>query len=145
MKTVYRTPERLRKNATRFYWKNHKKLIEKAKVYRKNNREEINRRKRIAWHQAENKPDNLLKNRIRNQQRREEKVNLFGGKCVICGESNIRFLHIDKIDGGKHPTGLPYLKEHKKDFQVLCANHHYEKTYYQLSQGRKIGRTQIAP
>lgn len=64
------------------------------------------------------------------QKSREGIIYQLGGRCVICGENNIRFLHLDRIKGGKHRRDIGWLTKNVKEFQVLCANHHNEKTIY---------------
>jgi hypothetical protein len=71
-----------------------------------------------------------------NARRRAETVEFYGGKCVHCGFSDIRALHIDHINGGGKKErdagrhGLFDLWKITKDdpvmaratFQLLCAN-----------------------
>lgn len=71
-----------------------------------------------------------------NARRRAETVAFYGGKCVRCGFSDIRALHVDHINGGGKKErdagrhGLFDLWKITKDdpvmaratFQLLCAN-----------------------
>lgn len=63
----------------------------------------------------------------------------YGGKCVCCGETEIKFLCIDHIDGGgkkhrKKTKGHTYPDLLKRNFpkghQVLCHNCNLAKGFY---------------
>jgi len=62
------------------------------------------------------------------RQRRQRVIEKLGGKCIICGHNNTRHLETDRIKGGRHSTS--YVFTHTEEFQILCANHHSEKTLY---------------
>jgi hypothetical protein len=77
---------------------------------------------------------NPLYNKERYYQERKLLINALGGKCVVCGETNLLWLQIDYkkgIDGygWRHPRHFGFVMRNKKDFQILCANHHQEKTF----------------
>jgi len=67
-------------------------------------------------------------------------IELYGGKCVCCGETRRQFLAFDHIsDDGyqdrhrkKRGSGwLNYLiKDHPNDIQLLCHNCNTAKAYY---------------
>lgn len=69
---------------------------------------------------------------------REKAISILGGKCVECGESRIRTLHIDHIEPVRrkdntehkaHAVALSVTKGVKDNLQILCANCHAIKTY----------------
>ena len=68
-------------------------------------------------------------NRFRNTLR-QKTFEALGGKCIVCGESNKRWLHTDRIKGGRHTNNARWVYNHRDEFQILCANHHNEKTVY---------------
>ena len=89
----------------------------------------------------ENKNPNIWRDKVRKE--RLEKIKLLGGKCIACGANNLNWLHIDYIPTTKevpyrHPRHINYIRNHIKDFRILCANHHYE-----LSLTGKIEGTEI--
>lgn len=137
MDKIHKTSDKKREIMRRYYERHKDRVIERARLYREKNREKVNAASRAKW--LENREENIKLNKIRSRRKREEKITILGGKCVVCGETNIHFLHIDCIEGGVHPTGIIYLRANKEKFQVLCANHHYEKTYYSptLTDARK--------
>ncbi|HEY0108283.1 MAG TPA: hypothetical protein VGB67_01580 [Fibrella sp.] len=66
-----------------------------------------------------------------------------GGKCIVCGVTNKNWLHVDYIPtmvgtGMRHPRHLKWVLEHKEDFRILCANHHYELTITGKIEGTNI-------
>lgn len=73
---------------------------------------------------------------------RVQLINILGGKCKTCGESDIQFLQLDHInDEGAEDRkrfkniGLFYVyylnhpEEAQQRLQVLCANHNWKKRY----------------
>jgi hypothetical protein len=67
---------------------------------------------------------------------RRHLIDFLGGKCVVCGIDNPRMLQLDYIPGRytpkhghRHPRYPAYVRKHREDFQLLCANHHQEKTW----------------
>lgn len=91
--------------------------------------------------QRDNKRMNQLA-RIRDRQVREEALRKFGGVCACCGETEIKFLCIDHINGraatrtdARRQVGRPWyqwLIAHGTavDFQVLCHNCNCAKGFY---------------
>ncbi len=60
-------------------------------------------------------------------------VEMLGGRCVVCGAENPLWLHVDYIAGSRglkyrHPRHIAYVNDHRNEFRILCANHHYELT-----------------
>jgi hypothetical protein len=81
----------------------------------------------------------------RNKTRGErlEIITLLGGKCIVCGITNVNWLHVDYIPTTRntpyrHPRHLKYVREHLKEFRLLCANHHYELTLTGRIEGTEI-------
>lgn len=130
MDRVYKTSERLRKNSLAYYQRNRAKVLARTRKYRKLHAAEINKRKRQA--RRDNIDAYIIKERLKQRRTREHNIKLLGGKCAVCGEANMHFLHIDCINGGKHKKNKSEYIKNPKKYQVLCANHHYEKTYYQI-------------
>lgn len=69
--------------------------------------------------------------RQRLQRYKEQVIEHYGGKCACCGESNIKFLTVDHINGGgrKHRVKVfnkiyHWLIKHNfpPDYQILCWN-----------------------
>ena len=83
-------------------------------------------------------------NRERHLKLKTEAINAYGGKCVCCGEPEVKFLTLDHIDknGDKHrkelrvEAGVPFYAKLKKlgypdcGLQVMCANCHIAKDKY---------------
>jgi len=72
---------------------------------------------------------------------REQVLQLYGGKCVCCGETDLHFLTFDHKNGGgtkeRRSTGmtgstfyLSLLKHRRDDIQVLCFNCNCAKWFY---------------
>jgi hypothetical protein len=75
--------------------------------------------------------------RAAEQRTRREVIELYGGKCVCCGETNIEFLAIDHINGGgreeraKHRSWFYYLKKNKPTHvRILCHNCNMSMGFY---------------
>ena len=90
------------------------------------------------WQEKNRKKQRLagLKHRLKV---RFEVIKGYGGKCVCCGEKEIKFLSIDHIkgDGKKHrkkTKGHTYSDLLKRNFpkgyQVLCHNCNMAKGFY---------------
>lgn len=81
---------------------------------------------------AKNSPSASKENqKIRSEKIRREKLIILGNKCVVCGNSNPLHLQVHYKPGingygWRHPRHLAFIKNNKKDFEVLCANHHQE-------------------
>ncbi|MDB5445675.1 MAG: hypothetical protein JWQ97_992 [Phenylobacterium sp.] len=78
----------------------------------------------------ERNPDH---HREHGQKQRTAILELLGGKCAACGADNPHWLHVDYAPGTRgsryrHPRHYAFVKAHRSDFRILCANHHYELT-----------------
>ena len=86
------------------------------------------------------------------RKQRKYALSLLGMRCVKCGYEDIRALHIDHINpvlrksnkDKKHKdTATDVLNAYKRglslenEFQVLCANCHYIKTFYEKKEHLK--------
>jgi hypothetical protein len=79
-----------------------------------------------------------------NQRLRIEVLEAYGGKCACCGETEIKFLSIDHVEGNgaahrrdvvKSGGGQQFWRWLKKNnypsgFQVLCHNCNMAKAFY---------------
>lgn len=87
----------------------------------------------------------------RNKYRRESRqkaINILGGKCVVCGITDVRVLQIDHINGGgwidiNKRKGSYYrrvvesVKNKENKYQLLCANHNWIKKWDNDEKGYK--------
>ena len=127
--------ERYRKNDRAWSAKNKEKLRAKFKKWYAANRER-NIATRKAWaeknkaylHAYRHRPDVVKK---RNEWARQNSVRMrelvvghYGGVCVCCKESNIKFLTIDHINGGGN--------QHRRDIKVGGGKSFY---YWLRNQG----------
>ncbi len=99
---------------------------ERLKIYRNN---------QLEKHPAYNKD--------RWGERRKRILDLLGGSCVVCGVTNLHWLHVDFIPTSRelqyrHPRHYKFISEHRELFRILCANHHYELTLTGQIQGTQI-------
>jgi len=120
--------ECLSKKRKEHYWKNHERIRKfqnaYSKKYREQNREKVREQVR-KW------------GRKKYWERKVKIFQLLGDKCVKCGFSNKKALHIDHINGGgqqqKKSYGgaryLQYVLDHPDEFQILCANCNQIKKY----------------
>lgn len=81
--------------------------------------------------------------REKYQAERHEILDILGAFCIVCGVNNLAWLHVDYIPTtrgkpSRHPRHPKYVREHKEDFRVLCANHHYELTLTGHIEGTEI-------
>lgn len=130
--------EQWNKASKNWYQKNKVWYLAKLKQDRKDRPEFWKERKR-KWYLKHH--DKMLEyHRNRNRKIREEFISQLGAKCIICGEDNKRFLHLDRIKGGIHSRQPDWIRKNLKEFQILCANHHNEKTCYKeiIWKKRKI-------
>ncbi len=116
----YINKEKQREANRRWYKRHPEKAREKARNYQ--------RRKWATRPEVARKYQRDYRSRVR------EKVLLaYGGKCACCGETNLKFLTFDHIDGGgtkeRRLTGkmgstfyLTLMRERRTDIQVLCFN-----------------------
>lgn len=84
--------------------------------------------------------------RDKRRKERMEIITTLGGECIVCGNSNPLHLHADYIPtmvGKKrrHPCHKRWVLEHRADFRILCANHHYELTLSGKIEGTDIVAT----
>jgi hypothetical protein len=79
---------------------------------------------------------------------RQEIIRVLGGKCIRCGFSDWRALQVDHVDGfpGENRVSasrrlLFYiqksLREHRNEFQLLCANCNWIKKYENNENARQ--------
>ena len=83
----------------------------------------------------------LWKDQARSERRRI--LEALGGKCVVCGATNVFWLHVDYIPTTKgqkyrHSRTLKFTLENLSLFRILCANHHYELTLTGKIEGTDI-------
>lgn len=129
-----------------YYQKNKEEIRRRSREYYWKNKEEIYKRRRSYYlKRYENDKDRILGLMGElYEKRRTEVIKFFGGKCVACGNNDIRVLQIDHINGGgvkerKEQTKLGYSykkrfdlnKENKDQYQLLCANCNWIKRYEQ--------------
>jgi 5-methylcytosine-specific restriction endonuclease McrA len=92
-----------------------------------------------------NRPRLRLQDRARRLKIKLDGIKQYGGKCVCCGISEVKFLTIDHINGrskekkypcGSKPTGLMLwvmlkrLGWPKSNYQLLCFNCNCAKGIY---------------
>lgn len=99
---------------------------------------------------ADNPEKYKAENRAYRQRVKREVMTQYGGKCAVCGESELEFLVLDHIndDGGVHrkngvSTGIVTYRWARDNgfpdtFQVLCHNHNDKK------ERKRVGRHQRA-
>jgi hypothetical protein len=100
------------------------------------------------------------KNLARSRAMRQEVIDAFGAKCVRCGFSDVRALHMDHVNGGgnierKLLTGpsLRYKKmlDEPKNYQILCANCNFIKKAeesehrWKMAVGQDCGSHRVGP
>jgi Recombination endonuclease VII len=75
------------------------------------------------------------------RRKREELIQSLGGKCACCGESEIKFLAVDHVNGKAQP-----------ERQVLCHNCNLAKGFYGqcphpngVTGGPRSGRPRTRP
>jgi len=117
------------------YWACNNARIESRKKYYKEHPEKHKQSNTLAYKAA------CSKRRIRrNAVIRLECIEHYGGKCVICGDTNTNHLTFDHInnDGKEQRKTIPtsrfprYLKRmgYPDYIQLLCWNHNLEKSIY---------------
>ena len=78
-----------------------------------------------------------LRGRNRRRKSRQMAIDFLGGKCNVCGWSDVRALQIDHVNGGgsKEHKLLGEVKVYRRvlaypnEYQLLCANHNSLKRY----------------
>src|SRR6266436_8170468 len=79
---------------------------------------------------------------------RQEIIRVLGGKCIRCGFSDWRALQVDHVDGfpGENRISASRrllfliqksLREHRNEFQLLCANCNWIKKYENNENARQ--------
>ena len=121
-----------------WYQRNKKKVLEEMKEDRKL-RPEFWKARRNKWNN-EHRQQIAKSSQERQKRMRVELLEKLGNKCIICGETNQRYLHLDRVKGGYHHRTMYWVKKHITEFQILCANHHNEKTCYKeiIWKGKNI-------
>jgi hypothetical protein len=121
---------------------NHKrqKQLEAEKRYRNKHRGEINERCKLRMRKLWKDNPELARKKQRQyrQATRVRTIMAYGGKCVCCGETELKFLGFDHINGGgrKERMGLgsafyvSLRKATRKDIQILCHNCNLAKGFY---------------
>lgn len=105
----------------------------------------VEARKRASQkHYRNHRQDYLDYQKAYKRRRRAEAIELYGGKCMCCGESQRKFLAFDHINndgsedprrsrGGRFRGNAWYnylLNHHPKDIQLLCYNCNSAKAYH---------------
>lgn len=131
--------ERIRKKQKEFYDKNQERLVAYSRKYKEENREKVNASSRASnkkYYQKYYSHKKEYNAKLWLKLRKDTMKILGGEKCVKCGFSDYRALHIDHINGGgnKHiksfssnKTYHKYIKDNPSEFQVLCANCNFIK------------------
>lgn len=88
-------------------------------------------------------PDRYKKQRW---NKRLELFKILGGGCIVCSHSNPLHLCIDYAPtmqgtGLRHPEHFAWIRDHKEDFRLLCANHHQELSTTGKIEGTNIVQT----
>ena len=92
---------------------------------------------------------NAISHRKRRSRCRLEIIEILGNKCVWCGETDFRCIHVDHINGGgglerKKWYGEYYmqilkkLKTGSRNYQLLCANCNCRKMHDNNEVGRNL-------
>lgn len=124
----YRHRERINEARRQAYKNNPDKYISRTANFRKNKPQALKEIRKRYY--EKNREKIAQKNRQTLVEKRTEALKLLGGVCVVCKESNPRYLHLDRIKGGEHIRNQYWIYAHLNEFQILCANHHNEKTVY---------------
>ena len=98
--------------------------------------------RRTFW----DKNDYHLRKKKRNWEQKLSLIKELGGKCIICGNRDIRVLDINHKDRDrkKRPKRLCYTwqrrlkewKDNKDNLELLCANCHRIHTWKQMGYGK---------
>ena len=129
-------PEKVKAYQSNWKKKNPEKIKEYSKKWYLQNRVSLKEYALQKW--KGNKAGMLEYRKELFKKRRLECINFYGGKCACCGESEIKFLSIDHINGGgtKHRKEVGNIPEwliknnFPKGFQVLCHNCNQAKGFY---------------
>lgn len=106
-----RAKERARENALRHYYRNRKKLLQRAKKWREENKEWVDRYK------AKHKGCTPRKRPLIYWQNRYYLIHILKLDCVVCGtRKNLHAHHIiPESDGGNHDI---------ENLEIRCEKHH---------------------
>jgi 5-methylcytosine-specific restriction endonuclease McrA len=115
--------------------------LEAVKRYRKKHRKELNEYAKLRMRKLWEENPELVRKKQREYRQavRERTILAYGGKCKCCGETELKFLSFDHIDGGgsKERKRLcsasfcfPVRKTTRKDIQILCHNCNQAKGFY---------------
>lgn len=140
-------------NARKWQKQNPEKVKTAQKRYRQKHPDRV-RKATKKWREKNKEKMKLWKSMTPTKQRQYARtyrkklrttiINLLGGKCVKCGESDWRCLQIDHIHGGGNKERkkkflkdygnylryvLRQVKAGSKDYQLLCANCNWKKKY----------------
>jgi len=108
--------------------------------WRKTHPEEYKASRRRTY--AKYREEILAERRLYNKRLKEEIVQHYGGKCVCCGETEIKFLTLDHINedgflwrkqfGRSGTVFYQWVKKmgFPKNLQLLCWNCNCAKHYY---------------
>jgi hypothetical protein len=122
-----------------WYAKNSERLRVEQKAYRERKAEQISESRKV--YRERNK--DLIRERLKEHRtrRKEQVIQAYGGRCEVCGLSELRFLTIDhsfrdggvhrrRISRGKNTGGTAIYRDiikrgFPKDegYRVLCWNH----------------------
>lgn len=119
-------------------YKEKTKLKEYKLEYRLKNKEKMK-----EYQKKYRLTDNYKKSQNKcRRKKRDEVIELLGGKCVYCGIIDFRVLQVDHINGGgsaerksgAYRAGHSYhvinsIKNDEKKYQLLCANCNWIKRY----------------
>ena len=124
------------------------KYIDKQKRFEYNKRYRIKHRKSIRtlskkrqkkiWH--DNPKLAKQKQHQYNYATRKRTIISYGGKCICCGETNIKFLSFHHIYGGGRKERLKLgskfysllRKKFRKDIKIMCYNCNLANGFYKI-------------
>lgn len=102
---------------------------ERNRRWRQTHREEWNTY--VRNHRATH-PNVILAERMNKLKRKVNALRLLGGKCVVCGETDIRILTINHINGGGN-----------KERAVGNGNQRGGQSYYRALLNGKVDKTKL--
>ena len=115
-------------------------MVSRMTLWRKANpsKAKLARRRDYKQQKPERKQQIKDYRKRREQELRQQVLELLGNQCAICGFSDMRALQIDHIDGGGYRAKLHrsvigrykgILEVKGKGYQLLCANCNQIKKY----------------
>lgn len=119
----------LRKRARDYYWKHREERLKKMAEYRKRKHNELNQKQRENYQR--NLKEERRKDREWQRKLRKENEEKLGWVCCICGKRRKKMV-CHEIHGRRHSSSVSYVKNHIKDFILMCSwchdiLHHYTK------------------